>query len=95
MKTLPDTHTWLGTADPEFLDLAIAEVEAADPEATVRRLATAPGLVWVCSQRSFVTLARAWQASPPIFLRHICPIHQEWLLPEGSLGELSLSPETV
>lgn len=93
MKTVPDTYTWLGTADPEFLDLAIAEVEAADPEAAVQRLVEAPGLLWVCSQRSFAALAQDWQIVPPVFLRHICPIHQEWLLSGGSLEEWSLSPD--
>jgi 23S rRNA (cytidine2498-2'-O)-methyltransferase len=93
--TPPDTHMWLGSADPEFLDLAIVEIETADPEAAIHRLAVAPGLVWVCSQRSFSTLAQAWQSSPPIFLRHICPIHQEWRLSEGSLEELRLNLEIL
>ncbi|MGY2977923.1 SAM-dependent methyltransferase [Thermostichus sp. OS-CIW-31] len=91
----PDTHTWLGSADPDFLDLAIREIEAADPEAAVQRLKEAPGLVWVCSQRSFADLAEAWQADPPIFLRHICPIHQERRLAEGSLVELRLDGEML
>ena len=91
----PDTHTWLGSADPGFLDLAIREIKAADPEAAVQRLREAPGLVWVCSQRSFVDLAEAWQADPPIFLRHICPIHREQRLDEGSLSKLHLDEEML
>ncbi|MEN9202197.1 MAG: SAM-dependent methyltransferase [Thermostichus sp. DG_1_6_bins_120] len=91
MRTLPDTYSWLGTADPEFLDLAIREIEAADPQATVCRLEGAPGLVWVGGRCSFAALAEAWQAVPPIFLRHLCPIHQEYLFPEGSLGALTLA----
>jgi 23S rRNA (cytidine2498-2'-O)-methyltransferase len=77
------------------MDLAIREIEAADPEAAVQRLKEAPGLVWVCSQRSFADLAEAWQADPPIFLRHICPIHQERRLAEGSLVELRLDGEML
>ncbi|MGQ9837399.1 MAG: SAM-dependent methyltransferase [Cyanobacteriota bacterium] len=90
MRTLPDTHTWLGTADPGFLDLAIREIETADAEAVIHRLESAPGLVWVCSRRSFAALAQDWQVLPPIFLRHICPIHQEYVFSEGSF-----SPEAL
>ncbi|MEN9229462.1 MAG: SAM-dependent methyltransferase [Thermostichus sp. DG02_5_bins_236] len=95
MRTLPDTHTWLGTANPEFLDLAIREIETADAEAAVHRLESAPGLMWVCSQRSFAALAEDWQAIPPIFLRHLCPIHQEHLFSEGSLSPSTLTLEDV
>ncbi|MFQ3584906.1 MAG: SAM-dependent methyltransferase [Cyanobacteriota bacterium] len=97
MRTLPDTHTWLGTANPEFLELAIREIEAADAEAAVHRLESAPGLVWVCSQRSFAALAQDWQVAPPIFLRHICPVHQEHLFSKGSLTlpQLSLNDEVL
>ncbi len=91
----PDTHTWLGSADPDFLDLAIREIKAADSEAAVQRLREAPGLVWVCSQRSFVDLAEAWQSDPPIFLRHICPIHREQRLDERSLSKLHLDEEML
>ncbi len=84
----PTTHLWLGSADPDFLDLARREIAAADPEAVLQPLPEAPGLLWVCSRRSFADLAQAWQANPPIFLRHICPIHQERQLDEISLLRL-------
>jgi len=91
----PATHLWLGSADPNFLDLARREIAAADPEAVLQPLPEAPGLVWVCSQRSFADLAQAWQANPPIFLRHICPIQREFWLDEGSLAQLYLDEELL
>ncbi len=91
----PVTHQWLGSADPDFLDLARREIALADPEAVVQPLPAAPGLVRVDSRRSFAELAQAWQAKPPIFLRHICPIHREQQLREGSPAELRLDEELL
>ncbi|MFS8775256.1 SAM-dependent methyltransferase [Synechococcus sp. R65.1] len=91
----PATHQWLGSADPKFLDLARREIVAADPEAVVQLLPEATGLMWVCSRRSFADLAQSWQANPPIFLRHICPIQRELWLDEGSLAGLRLDEELL
>ena len=61
------------TADPDFLDFALDELRAADPQVDVGQ-EIAPGVVLAAVQRSFADLAAAWQDAPPIFVRHICPV---------------------
>jgi len=64
---------WIVTADADFVDLALAEVRAADPAARVSR-ALAPGVLLVEGGLSFADLAAIWGARPPIFVRHVCPV---------------------
>jgi 23S rRNA (cytidine2498-2'-O)-methyltransferase len=66
-------HEWLLTADPDFLDLALDELRAAETSAEVMG-EPAPGVVLVGGQASFGALAAGWQVAPPIFVRHICPV---------------------
>ncbi len=61
------------TVDPDFVELAAAELRAADARAEVVR-ALAPGILLVNSTIGFAGIAATWQISPPIFVRHICPI---------------------
>jgi 23S rRNA (cytidine2498-2'-O)-methyltransferase len=61
------------TADPDFADLARAEITAAAPQSRF-----SPPLVdgvWLVETAvSFFDLAAAWQQQPPIFVRHISPV---------------------
>ena len=61
------------TTDPNFIELALGELRTADPAATWRALA--PGVLLVNGGISFGALAAIWQAAPPIFVRHICPVN--------------------
>jgi 23S rRNA (cytidine2498-2'-O)-methyltransferase len=36
----------------------------------------APGVLLVDAREPFAVLASAWQAAPPIFVRHVCPVQQ-------------------
>ncbi|HXF62258.1 MAG TPA: SAM-dependent methyltransferase [Caldilineaceae bacterium] len=67
------TRELILTADPDFVELALDELRAADPGAEVTG-ELAPGVLLVGSRRDFATLAGRWQESPPIFVRHICPV---------------------
>jgi 23S rRNA (cytidine2498-2'-O)-methyltransferase len=60
------------TADPDFLDLALAELRAAAPAAAILA-EPEPGLLLIAGA-DFFELAGAWRAQPPIFVRHICPV---------------------
>jgi 23S rRNA (cytidine2498-2'-O)-methyltransferase len=60
------------TAQPGSDDLALRELRAADPEAhLVAELA--PGVLLASVESAFESLAEAWRATPPIFIRHVCP----------------------
>jgi len=60
------------TADPDFLDLALAELRAVAPDAEILA-ELEPGLLLVTGV-DFFELAEDWRAQPPIFVRHICPV---------------------
>lgn len=66
--------TLILTADPQFKDLALQELQKAAPEATVVDH-LAPGVMTITAV-NFFDLAERWQQSPPIFVRHICPIQE-------------------
>jgi 23S rRNA (cytidine2498-2'-O)-methyltransferase len=64
--------TLVATADPDFADLAQAEMAAAVPQA---RFATLVDGVWLVETAvSFLDLAARWQEQLPIFVRHINPV---------------------
>jgi 23S rRNA (cytidine2498-2'-O)-methyltransferase len=64
--------TIVATADPDFTDLAQAEIMAAAPPARFRALVDG---VWLVETAvSFFDLAAHWQTEPPIFVRHINPV---------------------
>jgi len=66
--------TLILTADPDFLDLALAELQQAAPTAQTTPLAE--GVLLVATEQSFFDLAEAWRQAPPIFVRHICPVQE-------------------
>ena len=81
------------TADPDFADLALAELQQADRAAQVlAQLATGIWAVHVPS--GFWSLAERWQAQPPIFVRHICPVDTAVPLPH-SHKDVTLLERTV
>lgn len=61
------------TADPDFVDLALAEVRRAHAHVVE---ALTPGVLLAEAKQPFETLAEAWRTNPPIFVRHICPVQQ-------------------
>ncbi len=62
----------VATADPDFADLAQAEIMAVAPDS---RLAMLVDGVWLVETAvSFFDLADQWQKEPPIFVRHINPV---------------------
>ncbi|HEX6387275.1 MAG TPA: SAM-dependent methyltransferase [Anaerolineae bacterium] len=65
--------TLILTADPDFADLAQAELRQARPGAQFLT-ELAPG-VWTASvPDGFTALAEQWRGQPPVFVRHICPV---------------------
>ena len=63
------------SCDPDFVDLALAELEKTVDDAQV--VATlADGVMAVHLPDGFVDLAERWRKSPPIFVRHICAVDE-------------------
>lgn len=61
------------TCDVDFVDLASEELFAAAP--TAQLIATlAEGVMALFLPDGFLELAERWHTSPPIFVRHICPV---------------------
>jgi 23S rRNA (cytidine2498-2'-O)-methyltransferase len=77
------TREWVLTVDPDFLDLALEEVRGADGRAEPHQ-ELAPGVLLVGSARSFGEIAAAWASTPPIFVRHICPVQAAVTLAGGA-----------
>ena len=81
------------TADPDFADLALAELAEADKPAQV--LPELAAGIWALYLPSgFWPLAERWQAQPPIFVRHICPVDTAIDLP-GSHKDVTLLERTI
>ncbi|MFN8495944.1 MAG: SAM-dependent methyltransferase [Caldilineaceae bacterium] len=74
------------TADPDFVDLALAEVRRAHAH-VVETLA--PGVLLAEAKQPFETLAEAWRTNPPIFVRHICPIQH--IVPLQAVADADLA----
>lgn len=66
--------TLILTADPDFVDLAQRELGEVQPGAQFLD-ELAAGVWMVAIAGGFVALAEQWQEHPPIFVRHICPVH--------------------
>jgi 23S rRNA (cytidine2498-2'-O)-methyltransferase len=62
------------TADPDARDLALAEVIDAAPGSHLLRW-LAPDVGWVALDVPWDVLAQRFRRQPPIFCRHICPVH--------------------
>lgn len=83
------------SADPDFARLATDELRHASPGATpIETLA--PGVLLVQLAEPFANLAARWRTSPPIFVRHICPVQWSVALAGDvedlpALGELARS----
>jgi len=76
LRPHPPATTWVVlTCDDGSMDLAEQELRRASAHShTVAHLA--PGVLLVDAKEQFASLAAAWQAAPPIFVRHICPVQQ-------------------
>ncbi|MBO9308451.1 MAG: 50S rRNA methyltransferase [Chloroflexi bacterium] len=72
------------TCNPDFEDLALSEVRRASPLCSVCGKLAAGVLLL---NAPFESLAAAWRAQPPIFVRHVCPAHKEVLLPSTGDAE--------
>jgi 23S rRNA (cytidine2498-2'-O)-methyltransferase len=72
----------IATADPDFADLAVAELSEASPG--VQQLATLePGVLLLSLAENYWDLAARWRDRPPIFIRHIQPVQVQLHLPHG------------
>lgn len=68
------THEFVATSDPQFADYAVEEIRAVAPGA--EQITTlAPGVVQVLHGLPFGAFAATWVQNPPVFVRHICPVH--------------------
>ena len=74
--TNPDP-TIIVTTNPDFLDLALQEVEKSAPRSTLAAT-LAPGVVAMVNEGGFFSVADEWMNAPPIFVRHIAPV-MDWL----------------
>jgi 23S rRNA (cytidine2498-2'-O)-methyltransferase len=74
---MADTPYLLLTCDDGSVDLARAELKRMAP-ALVELAILTPGVMLFQLRRSFSAIAREWVKKPPIFVRHICPVHR-WL----------------
>lgn len=87
------TPTLILTAEADFLDLALDELRQADPAAQTTALAA--GILLVSSEHSFFELAEVWRQSPPIFIRHICPVQEIAPLRNKLNADLSILKQHV
>ena len=61
------------TANPDFADLALAEVDAAGVTSLAMEMLE-PGVYLLDLAEAFWDLAEHWRSHPPMFVRHICPV---------------------
>ena len=76
-------HQLILTADEGSLDLAIKELYAVDPDASVE-MEFAPGVLLVNCSINFAQVAMAWAEQPPIFVRHVSPVQSVLYLDEDA-----------
>jgi 23S rRNA (cytidine2498-2'-O)-methyltransferase len=100
-----DADRLLLTAAPDYIEPAWQEFRqaASDPQAEqswqlsagghVGREALAPGILLIHWPGSFLELARRWQVQPPIFVRHIAPVHVA--LPDPTLPAIQEATESA
>ncbi len=72
--------TLIATADPDFAPAAVAELQKAGSRESEP---LAPGIWAVQLADDFFALAERWRQQPPIFVRHICPVHTVLPLADG------------
>ncbi len=60
------------TANPSFIDLAMAELQKTST--VIAQQTLDDGIVLITLVQSFWELAEAWRLAPPIFVHHICPV---------------------
>ncbi|MCB0061044.1 MAG: hypothetical protein KDE19_02975, partial [Caldilineaceae bacterium] len=87
------TEQFILTADPSFADLALAEAKAACQVTDTVPLDE--GILLVTTADSFWTLAETWRLTPPIFVRHICPVQSTVPLRNQSATDLAILRQTV
>lgn len=78
------------TTNPDFADLALAEVDEADVTSRSMEMLE-PGVYLLDLAESFWDLAEQWRNHPPIFVRHICPIQLVFPLQKSDLDLPQLS----
>ena len=78
--------TLIATADPDFQEMAWAEIVTGGRGARLGGVLAA-GVMGVVLEESFWELAARWHRRPPIFVRHICPVMM--MLPAGEPANLS------
>jgi 23S rRNA (cytidine2498-2'-O)-methyltransferase len=69
-----DAGEYVLTIAPDFVEMGLAEARKVDPALQLRR-ECAPGVYLASGTRSFLEIAAVWRAAPPIFVRHISPVH--------------------
>jgi 23S rRNA (cytidine2498-2'-O)-methyltransferase len=75
-RPTPPETTWVVlTCDDGSVDLAEQELRRVSAHShTAAHLA--PGVLLLDLKEPFAAVAAAWQAAPPIFVRHICPVQR-------------------
>ncbi|MEX1020259.1 MAG: SAM-dependent methyltransferase [Litorilinea sp.] len=69
-----ETHELIATCDPQFVDYGMEEIQDVAPGADALN-EVAPGVLRVIHGLPFEAFAATWTAAPPVFVRHICPVH--------------------
>jgi 23S rRNA (cytidine2498-2'-O)-methyltransferase len=81
------------TADPSFIDLAMGELRKATP--VVAQQTLADGVLLITLDDSFWALAEQWRLTPPIFVRHICPVQNTVALQQATESDLATLRQVV
>ncbi len=81
------------TADPSFVDLALAELHKAANVTAITTLAD--GVLLITLADSFWTLAETWRLAPPIFVRHMHPVQSTLLLRAKQGADLALLRQSL
>jgi 23S rRNA (cytidine2498-2'-O)-methyltransferase len=87
-------YQWIISCDVDFIDLASDEVRRLAPKARLSPLAD--GVFLVDSATPFQAAAAYWRQSPPIFVRHLCPVDLVFEMKDGSevLARLAQAVQT-
>ena len=81
------------TADPSFIDLALAELQAMSELVKMQTLND--GVLLITTTDSFWEVAERWRLVPPIFVRHICPVQSTVPLGQNQTTDLAILRQTV
>jgi 23S rRNA (cytidine2498-2'-O)-methyltransferase len=77
-RPLRETQCWIFTCDEGSTEQARAEVLAATAIDDEQELA--PGVWLLLTRKSTAQVAEAWREQPPIFVRHMAPVHSAYPL---------------